>query len=205
MKLPPIATACLSALVIDSCSNIIAQRLKAWNESKPFVFDRVLFTQFAIMVVLTAPVNYHWQNWLERAFPGWKTVKQTRTVGDGEEEKGIMLKEDGDGRGIIEEEVRVRNWWNIFRKWFTDCITMGALLNQSMFLVLIGIMKRKTVALIAQDFRNELFGLIFDSYKVWPIANFFSTTFIPVERRIVFLSFCGLLWNIYLSLVAARL
>jgi len=179
--------------------------LKAWNESKPFVFDRVLFTQFAIMVVLTAPINYHWQNWLERAFPGWKTVKQTRAVGEGEEEKGIMLRGDGEGKGIVEEEVRVRNWWNIFKKWFTDCITMGALLNQSMFLILIGLMKGKTVAMIGQDFRNELFGLIFDSYKVWPIANFFSTTFIPVERRIVFLSFCGLLWNIYLSLVAARL
>ncbi|CAN9336171.1 unnamed protein product [Alternaria alternata] len=191
MKLPPIAVACLSALAIDSCSNIIAQRLKAWNESKPFVFDRVLFTQFAIMVVLTAPINYHWQNWLERAFPGWKTVRQTRAVGEGEEEKGIMLREDGDGKSIVEEEVR--------------CITMGALLNQSMFLILIGLMKGKTVALIVQDFRNELFGLIFDSYKVWPIANFFSTTFVPVERRIVFLSFCGLLWNIYLSLVAARL
>ncbi|KAI4907708.1 hypothetical protein J4E90_009114 [Alternaria incomplexa] len=205
MKLPPIAVACLSALAIDSCSNVIAQRLKAWNESKPFVFDRVLFTQFAIMVVLTAPINYHWQNWLERAFPGWKTVKQTRAVGEGEEEKGIMLRGDGEGKGIVEEEVRVRNWWNIFKKWFTDCITMGALLNQSMFLILIGLMKGKTVAMIGQDFRNELVGLIFDSYKVWPIANFFSTTFIPVERRIVFLSFCGLLWNIYLSLVAARL
>jgi hypothetical protein len=172
MKLPPIAIACLSALAIDSCSNVIAQRLKAWNESKPFIFDRVLFTQFAIMVVLTAPINYHWQNWLERAFPGWKTEKQTRVVGDGdgEEEKGIMLREDG-GRTVIEEEVRVRNWWNIFRKWFTDvsrgnivgrerstddmqCITMGALLNQSMFLILIGLMKGKTVALIVQDFRN---------------------------------------------------
>jgi len=205
MKLPPIAVACLSALAIDSCSNVIAQRLKAWNESKPFVFDRVLFTQFAIMVVLTAPINYYWQNWLERAFPGWKTVKQTRAVGEGEEEKGIMLRGDGEGKGIVEEEVRVRNWWNIFKKWFTDCITMGALLNQSMFLILIGLMKGKTVAMIGQDFGNELFGLIFDSYKVWPIANFFSTTFIPVERRIVFLSFCGLLWNIYLSLVAARL
>jgi hypothetical protein len=151
-----------------------------------------------------------------------------------------MLKEDGEERRVIEEEVRVRNWSNIFKKWFTDvsargildlkvvanngqCITMGALLNQSMFLILIGTMKGKTVALIADDFRNvcvriphgltwtklttvqELFGLIFDSYKVWPIANFFSTTYIPVERRIVFLSFCGLLWNIYLSLVAARL
>jgi len=122
MKLPPIATACLSALAIDSCSNIIAQRLKAWNESKPFVFDRVLFTQFAIMVVLTAPINYHWQNWLERAFPGWKTEKKIRDAGEGEEEKGmILLREDGGGgKGIVEEEVRVRNWWNIFRKWFTD-------------------------------------------------------------------------------------
>lgn len=99
---------------------------------------------------------------------------------------------------------------------------MGALLNQSLFLILMGIMKGKTVALIGQDFRNvgqylrmalvqranslqELFGLIFDSYKVWPIANFFSTTYCPVERRIIFLSCCGLLWNIYLSLVAARL
>jgi hypothetical protein len=53
--------------------------------------------------------------------------------------------------------------------------------------------------------RQELFGLIFDSYKVWPIANFFSTTYFPVEKRMIFLSFCGLLWNIYLSLVAARL
>jgi len=31
---------------------------------------------------------------------------------------------------------------------------MGALLNQSMFLILIGLMKGKTVAMIGQDFRN---------------------------------------------------
>jgi hypothetical protein len=120
MKLPPIATACLSALVIDSCSNIIAQRLKAWNESAPFVFDRVLFFQFAFMVVLTAPINFHWQCWLERMFPGWKTVTQSRAAVAGEEEKGIVLKDDGADKKMVEEDVRVRDWWNIFRKWFTD-------------------------------------------------------------------------------------
>lgn len=31
---------------------------------------------------------------------------------------------------------------------------MGALLNQSMFLILIGLLKGKTVALIVEDFRN---------------------------------------------------
>jgi hypothetical protein len=176
MKLPPIAVACLSALAIDSCSNVIAQRLKAWNESKPFVFDRVLFFQFAFMVVLTAPINFHWQCWLERTFPGWKTVKQDRFPGASEEEKGMILKEDGEDKKMVEEEVRVRDWWNIFRKWFTDCITMGALLNQSMFLILMGLMKHKTIAMIVQDFHNvstvtlgvvETLSLIYEAGTFW--------------------------------------
>ncbi|PSN74106.1 integral membrane protein-like protein [Corynespora cassiicola Philippines] len=205
MKLPPVVAASLSAVAIDCCSNIIAQRLRAWNNEVPFVFDRVLFFQMAFLVAVTAPVNYHWQNWLERAFPGWKTVKKTREAVGDDEEKGAFLKDDGEDKKMIEEEVRVRNWFNIFRKWFTDCITMGALLNTTMFLVIMGLLKGKTGSMIMTDIKNEELKIIWDSYKVWPIANFFSTTYCPVERRIVFLSFCGLLWNIYLTLVAARL
>lgn len=52
--------------------------------------------------------------------------------------------------------------------------------------------------------RQETFGIIFNSYKIWPFASVINFTFIPVEKRIIFLSFCGLLWNIYLSFVAAR-
>lgn len=122
-RLHPMLVACGSALMIDCCSNIIAQRLKAWSDGKPFVFDRVLFFQFAFMVVLTAPVNYHWQHWLERTFPGWKTVTRTRhaTSEDGDAaEKAVFLKEDGEDKRVVEEEVLERNWFNIFRKWFTD-------------------------------------------------------------------------------------
>ncbi|KAF2714708.1 hypothetical protein K504DRAFT_368517 [Pleomassaria siparia CBS 279.74] len=204
MKLPPIVTTCLMALGIDCCSNIIAQRLRAWKTETPFVFDRVLFFQFATLVALTAPVNFHWQNWLERTFPGWKVVKQRQDASLDDEEKGVFSREDGTNKKQ-EDEVRVRDWWNIFRKWFTDCITMGALLNTTMFLVLMGIMKGKNAAQIATDMKNEMFPIIWNSYKIWPIANFFSTTYCPVERRIIFLSCCGLIWNIYLTLVAARL
>ncbi|KAL1655800.1 hypothetical protein SLS61_001824 [Didymella pomorum] len=122
-RLHPMLVACGSALIIDCFSNIIAQRLKAWSDGKPFVFDRVLFFQFAFMVVLTAPVNYHWQHWLERAFPGWTTVKRTRhaTNEDGDAaEKATFLKEDGEDKRMVEEEVRERDWLNIFKKWFTD-------------------------------------------------------------------------------------
>lgn len=46
--------------------------------------------------------------------------------------------------------------------------------------------------------------IIVAGYKMWPIASIISFTFIPVRRRIVFLSFVGLLWGIYMSLVAAK-
>lgn len=67
--------------------------------------------------------------------------------------------------------------------------------------------KRNPYAMMSSSLTllQELLKLIWDSYKVWPIANFFSTTYCPVERRMIFLSFCGLLWNIYLSLVAMKL
>ncbi|KAF2864748.1 hypothetical protein BDV95DRAFT_613284 [Massariosphaeria phaeospora] len=207
MKLPPVASSCLLALGIDCISNVIAQRMKAWRDGAPFVFDRVLFLQMAILVTISAPINFYWQNWLERAFPGWKMEKKKRTADTSldAEEKQVFLKDDGEDKKVVDEEVRVRNWWNIFRKWFTDCITMGALLNTTMFLVVMGILKGKSGGMIWTDVRNEELKIIWDSYKVWPIANFFSTTYCPVERRIVFLSGCGLVWNIYLTLVAARL
>lgn len=41
-------------------------------------------------------------------------------------------------------------------------------------------------------------------WKIWPVASFVSFTFVPCERRIVFLSFVGFLWGIYMSMVASR-
>lgn len=46
--------------------------------------------------------------------------------------------------------------------------------------------------------------IIIDGYKIWPVASVVNFVWIPVERRIVFLNFVGLLWGIYLSIVAAR-
>lgn len=76
------------------------------------------------MVCLTAPINFHWQMWLERTFPGWKVEKQERRVDGGEEEKGLVLKQDGEDKRMIEEDVRVRDWANIGKKWFTDVCSL---------------------------------------------------------------------------------
>lgn len=54
------------------------------------------------------------------------------------------------------------------------------------------------------DDQQQTIPMIVAGYKIWPLASIISFTFIPVHRRIVFLSFIGLIWGIYLSLVAAR-
>ncbi|KAF1992164.1 hypothetical protein K402DRAFT_366167 [Aulographum hederae CBS 113979] len=215
---PPILSASAIAVCIDCCSNVIAQVLKAYRSDVPFAFNAVLFTHFALFAALTAPLNFLWQGWLERTFPGWRKVQRGGPdVGMVDlEREGERAKErksgEYSGAGIAANGQtdnggggKVRNWPNIAKKWFTDCITLGALFNTVAFLVIMGAFKSKSVGEIALDVRMETIPIIINSWKIWPIANFFSTTYVPVDRRIVFLSCCGLVWNIYLSLVAARL
>ncbi|KAF2760395.1 hypothetical protein EJ05DRAFT_283112 [Pseudovirgaria hyperparasitica] len=212
-KLSPLVSACGMALTLNCVSNVIAQRVRAYRNSEPFVFDSTLFLQFLVVGVITTPPNYLWQGWLEKTFPGWKLVAKS-DVEKGmagadveldekseKNEKGYQHKRDES----FGDKVRVRDWMNIFKKWFTDCITLGAIFNTVAFLVLMGILKGKSGPQIMTDIRTETWKIIYNSYKVWPIANFVSTTWIPVEKRIVFLSFCGVLWGIYMSIVAGDL
>jgi hypothetical protein len=61
------------------------------------------------------------------------------------------------------------------------------------------------LAIDYNDYRlQDLFPIIFASYKIWPLASVVNFTLIPVERRIVFLSLVGLVWGIFLSLTAAK-
>ncbi|KAF2265365.1 hypothetical protein CC78DRAFT_579338 [Lojkania enalia] len=203
MRPSPIVQSTVLALIIDACSNVIAQRLKAWNDKKAFEFDLVLFIQFSIMTAISAPINFHWQAWLERTFPQKKIVTCKREATANEEEKDVFVREGASGR-LVDDDVTVRDWPNVFKRWFTDCITVGALFNTVMFLVLMGTLKGKGLTQIVMDIKTQTWQIIWDGYKMWPIANF-ASSYVPVERRIVFFSFCGLLWNIYLTFVAIRL
>lgn len=97
------------------------------------------------------------------------------------------------------------NLRNTAIKWFIDCITVGAIINTLAFLIIMGLLKLQGPATIWQNIKDRMVKIIVDGYKLWPIASVISFSFVPVERRIVFFSFVGLCWNVYLSLVAARL
>lgn len=120
--------------------------------------------------------------------------------------------EDGDSKNRYLRGADMRghpegtklNWRNTMTKWFIDCITLGAIFNTVAFLLLMGVLKAKPLPDIVDTIRSETIPIIVAGYKIWPIASIVSFSLIPVEKRIVFLSGVGLVWGIYLSLVAAE-
>ncbi|KAI0976109.1 hypothetical protein F4678DRAFT_214318 [Xylaria arbuscula] len=201
----PMAKATLASAALSSVSNVLAQILEAYRDERPFAFDIGMFLRFVAVTFLTAPPNYMWQQLLERTFPAYER-KRPSTPGTGSESPRDLEKQLTDEAGAGPSEAKPKlNLRNTFAKWFIDCITLGAIFNTVAFFLLMGMLKRQPVAVIGHNIRYETIPVIVAGYKIWPFASIISFSFIPVERRIVFLNFIGLLWGIYMSLVASAI
>ncbi|KAK0392955.1 hypothetical protein NLU13_2449 [Sarocladium strictum] len=200
----PIMNATLQAAMLSTVSNLCAQVIEAYRAQRPLSFDLAQLLRFVLLTFATAPPNYHWQQFLERTFPAYPPVQGDR----GKEDTELKAMEAGEappppvpGQPVGQPQFSLRN---TLTKWFVDCITAGAVMNTIAFLILMGIMKGQSGSQISSNIRTEMIPIIVAGYKIWPIASIISFSFIPVHRRIVFLSFVGLLWGIYMSMVAAR-
>ncbi|KAF4469898.1 integral membrane Mpv17 PMP22 family [Fusarium albosuccineum] len=205
----PIVAATLQAAGLSTVSNLLAQLIEARQQNRPVSLDIVQLLRFVTLTLMTAPPNYHWQQFLERTFPAYPSGRPQERLGDIEmtpAEDAPELKEGYEER--MEQVNRDRDpkfsMRNTLTKWFVDCITAGAIMNTIAFLIIMGILKGQATSTIWTNIKNETIPIIVAGYKIWPIASIISFSFIPVHRRIVFLSFIGLLWGIYMSLVASR-
>ncbi|KAI0805293.1 hypothetical protein GGR55DRAFT_690643 [Xylaria sp. FL0064] len=199
----PMVKATLASTALSSVSNILAQILKAYRDGRPFAFDIALFLRFVTVAFLTAPPNYMWQQLLERTFPAYE--RKRPNAADGDSTPRDLEKQMTEAPGAGPEPKPKLSLQNTFTKWFIDCITLGAIFNTVAFFILMGMLKRQPVAVIGHNIRYETIPVIVAGYKIWPFVSIVSFSCIPVERRIVFLNFVGLLWGIYMSLVASAI
>ncbi|RHZ51101.1 hypothetical protein CDV55_100918 [Aspergillus turcosus] len=91
---------------------------------------------------------------------------------------------------------------NFLMKFILDQ-TVGSVMNILLFIVLINMLKgvgwRRIGELILEDFGPIMIARL----KYRPVVSTLLYTVVPVERRVVFGSACGVVWGIYLSLYAA--
>ena len=210
--------ATMAATALASASNVLAQILEAYRDKQPLAFDIAKFLRFVILALITAPPNYHWQQLLERTFPAYQRREPAANADVEKQELGLGLGDDIDAGREKEGDEYVRrqqeqeqeqpkprlNLRNTMTKWFVDCITLGAIFNTVAFFIIMGLLKRQPFAQIGDNIRTETIPVIVAGYKIWPFASIISFSCVPVEKRIVFLNFVGLIWGIYMSLVAAR-
>ena len=205
--------ATMAATALASVSNILAQFLEAYRDQLPLTFDLAKFLRFVIVTLMTAPPNYHWQQLLERTFPAYdrRPSPPVEMGADADAEKqelglgGFDGEASGENRGAEGAQQKPKlNLRNTMTKWFIDCITLGAIFNTIGFFIIMGLLKRQSFAQIGLNIRTETIPVIVAGYKIWPFASIISFSCVPVEKRIVFLNFVGLIWGIYMSLVAAR-
>ncbi|RSL71477.1 hypothetical protein CEP54_001283 [Fusarium duplospermum] len=205
----PIVAATLQAAALSTASNVLAQLIEARQQNRAVTLDLLPLLRFVTLTLITAPPNYHWQQFLERTFPAYPSGRPQERIGDIEmtpAEDAPELKEGYEER--MAEVNRDRepkfSMKNTLTKWFVDCISAGAIMNTVAFLIIMGVLKGQASSQIWSNIKTETIPIIVAGYKIWPIASIISFSFIPVHRRIVFLSFIGLLWGIYMSLVASR-
>ncbi|KAG9566619.1 hypothetical protein KCU71_g4147, partial [Aureobasidium melanogenum] len=134
--LSPIASSTLQATAIAATSNVIAQLLEQRSKPTASGFSVPDFLRFVIFTLLTAPPNYLWQHALERVFPGRKPLNPTKTILPHYE----IREHDnlsGEDRLQQQEEPETKlDWKNTMIKWFIDCMTLGALLNTGVFIII---------------------------------------------------------------------
>ncbi|KAH7182496.1 uncharacterized protein B0J16DRAFT_148872 [Fusarium flagelliforme] len=199
----PIVTATIQAAGLSTASNILAQIIEARQQNRPVTFDIIQLLRFITLTVMTAPPNYHWQAYLEKTFPAYPAPKGPNLGRLNDLE--MQPSQDAEVKvGQPQKKEPKFSMKNTLTKWFVDCITAGAIMNTIAFLVIMGLLKGQGGTQIVNNIKTETIPIIVAGYKIWPIASIISFTFIPVQRRIVFLSFIGLLWGIYMSLVASR-
>jgi protein Mpv17 len=88
---------------------------------------------------------------------------------------------------------------NFLKKFLLDQ-TIGSVVNVWLFIVLINLLKGKSWSYTSTRVSEDMPDVMIARLKYRPIVAGLMFTIIPVDRRVVFGSFCGVIWSVYLSL-----
>jgi hypothetical protein len=160
----------------------------------PYTIAWTPVLQFIFFTALTCPPNFLWQQFLESVFPS-KTQSSAATNGEKE-------KSEGATRAVVEPRLDIRA---TVLKFILDQ-TIGASLNTLAFILIMAGIKGESMEQATRMAQLEFWPLMVAGYRLWPVVSLLSYSVLSsVESRALLGSIAGLIWGIYLSLMAREI
>ncbi|KAJ5772440.1 hypothetical protein N7520_002969 [Penicillium odoratum] len=221
--LSPLTVTFVQSTFLNALSNILAQLIDQRNNTTPFALNSLALLQFITYGILIVPPNFYWQRALEARYPGFPSRAEIGNVfrcsGRSCSLRSVFTFPFAFIRSFFSStsddtipsnkdkekwapRARKSGLHSFAMKFFLDQTIAGAM-NIVLFIVLIHILKgeglKRLWELVIEHFRPIMIARL----KYRPVVSTLMYTVIPVDRRVVFASACGVIWGIYLSLYAA--
>jgi hypothetical protein len=162
--------------------------------------------QFVIYGIISVPINFAWQRWMEAHYPGYPTAlrrwfsssssaSSSAREGAARDDRPVIIPiKDKPVASHVDPGTR-----NFLVKFALDQ-TAGSVMNITLFIVCINLLKGATGAAVAERVRRDFGSIMVARLKYRPVVAALMYTIVPLDRRVVFGSLCGVVWSIYLSL-----
>ncbi|KAL4927503.1 Mpv17/PMP22 family protein [Aspergillus undulatus] len=183
MALPPIAKATLQAALISAGSNVLAQGITSYRDGTHFELDTQTLFQFTTSALILSPLTFLWLEALESRFPGFEQ------------------RESEKGKKERENQPKI-NVWNTVAKIVVDQVIGGAW-NTVAFIATMGMLRGHDYEVIKSDILNNFFPFMLAGLKLWPFVSILNFTVVPADQRLLVGNLFGVVWGVYLSLMAA--
>ncbi|KAI0018061.1 Mpv17/PMP22 family protein [Xylariomycetidae sp. FL0641] len=227
----PIVTATIQSSVLAATSNLLAQCLTAYQKETPFVIDWVPVFQFVLFAIVSVPPNFLWQEYLESTFPAYHISPTRAAVTSAAAGNEKELEREEKAGELVEPKLNLKNTAikmvldqtvgaaaNTFLfSLFIHSIQAAMLRplahplanpDQSIrYLLSRGAIDYSKVdwRLVVDKSRAEFLAILKAGWRLWPLISLINFAFVKsLETRNLIGGLAGVVWGIYMSLVAAH-
>jgi len=139
------------------------------------------------------------QTYLEATFPSTHLVPSTAAVSAAAKNNEKELDREQKADEILEAKLHVPN---TIMKFLLDQ-TFGAAVNTLMFSLVFAGFKGANLERATQVAKQDFWSLMSAGWRLWPAVSLLNFTVVKsVETRNLVGSLAGIIWNVYLSLLA---
>ena len=143
--------------------------------------DVISLLRFIFLAVLTTPLNYQWQKYLEDSYP-------TREAKIEKHKQNTKIQE--------EPPLSVTN---TAIKFVLDQ-SIGCWTNTIIFIVTMGILKGQSIGHIMSIIETDFWSMVMAGYKLWPMVCLLNLLVVPFDYRMLVGNLAGFGWGVYVSL-----